>query len=144
MSEEMVQHQQATWYRCYQSHSDWRRHDRCIGLVAFWNCYCSKGTQHSLCTMFCWPSCCPAKQTQEAFRLQIIQFFTHFEHGEFTGGITCWDTCTFVPPQQRQIKLGVLCFFHRKPNIITCTCILLEVFIIPVASNTIQEFCKSS
>ena len=35
-------------------------------------------------------------------------------------------------------------FFRRKPNIITCICILFEVFTILVASNTMQEFCKSS
>ena len=74
MSEEMVQHQQATWYRCYQSHSDWRRHDRCIGLVAFWNCYCSKGTQHSLCTMFLDLHAVPPNKPKKLFGCKLSSF----------------------------------------------------------------------
>ena len=95
-------------YRCSQSRSDWRRHDWCIRLVTFWNCYCSKGTQHSSCVML-------SLQTNPgSFLVAKYPVFHSFRTWLITGGITRWDTCTCVPPQQKLMKLGVLCFSSQK------------------------------
>ena len=78
----------------------------------------------------------PLQTNPRSFLVANYPGFHSFRTWWITRGITCWDICTCVPSQQMQIKLGVLYFFHRKPNIFSSMCILLEVFIILVASNT--------